>query len=193
MATVVLDRRPRAEDLRMGTPSTIDYADASSGHNVAFRFVDADGDFRPHARAEAVGDVLPRLNDGLSSQNDDDVSRCVWFDGEGRVFVDLQKELRIARINTFSHHRTDRAPQFFSVWGSNALQMPAPVFQHGDHDGWSLLAVVDTRELGKGGVHGSSIEPAGGQSFMGPFRHLLFVFPGGRGTFIMEIDIHETK
>ncbi len=190
LATVVLDRRPRAQDLRMGAPSATDYADQASGHGVVFRYFDGDGEYRPHRRAGAQGDSLPRLNDGLDSQNDDDISRCVWFDGEGRVFADLQKETRIARINTYSHHQAERAPQFFSVWGSNAPEMPPPGFHHGDQNGWALLAVVDTRELGKGGVHGSSIEPANGQTYMGPFRYLLYVIPGGQGTFFTEIDVH---
>jgi alpha-mannosidase len=193
VGTVVLDRRADAQDLRMNAPSAIDYADRSSGHDVMFRYFDGDGEYRPHRRAGAVGDGLPRLNDGLGSQNDDDISRCTWFDGEGRVFVDLQREIRITHVNTYSHHRGERAPQFFSVWGSNATEMPSPEFRHGDHGEWVLLAVVDTRELGKGGAHGSSIEPPAGQSSMGPLRYLLYVIPGGQGTFFTEIDVHAAE
>jgi hypothetical protein len=193
LATVILDRRPRSEELRMGPPSAKDYADVASGHGVVFRYFDGDGEFRPHRRAGAQGDALPRFNDGLDAQNDDDINRCVWFDGEGRVFVDLQKSIPIARINTYSHHLAERAPQFFSVWGSNAPEMPAPGFHHGEQDGWKLLAVVDTRELGKGGVHGSSIEPAGGQAAIGPFRYLLYVLPGGQGTFFTEVDVYAAE
>lgn len=190
LATVVLDRRARVEDLRMGPPSANDYADQASGHGVVFRYFDGDGEYRPHRRSGAQGDALPRFNDGVGAQNDDDTSRCVWFDGEGRVFVDLQKSIRVTRINIYSHHREERAPQFFSVWGSDAPEMPAPGFRHGGQGGWKLLAVVDTRQLGKGGVHGSSIEPAGGQTAMGPFRYLLYVVSSGQGTFFTEIDVH---
>ena len=193
MATVVLDRRSRFEDLRMGPPSASDYADEASGHGVVFRYFDRDGDFRPHSRAGAQGDALPRLNDGLAAENDDDTKRCVWADNEARFYVDLRDSIQIARINTYSWHRAERARQFFSLWGSNTEEMPDPGFRQGEFSGWTLLAVVDTRELGKGGVHGSSVEPQAGQAHIGLFRYLLWVAPQGPGTFFTELDIHAAQ
>jgi len=193
IATVVLDRRARFEDLRMGPPSATDYADTAPGHGVTFTFFDRDGEYRPHNRAGAKDHALPRLNDGMYAQNNDDTRHCVWFDGEGRFYADLQTGVRIARINTYSHHSAERARQYFSIWGSNAETMPDAGFLHGGHDGWTLLAVVDTRECGSGGVHGTSIEPPAGQAWLGPFRYLLYIAPAGPGTFFTEIDVHAAE
>jgi len=190
LATVVLDRRARFEDLRMGPPSASDYADYSTRRGVTFRYFEGDGDSRPHQRAGAEGDTLPRLNDGLAAESNDDTKRCTWFDDEGRFYVDLGASVPITRINSYSYHRADRARQFFSLWGSNASPMPEPGFRHGQHGGWQLIAVVDTRELGKGGIHGTSVEPASGQPAVGPFRYLLWIAPQGPGTFFTELDIH---
>ena len=67
--------------------------------------------------------------------------------------------------------------------------MPSVGFSKGGHDGWVLVAVVNTKELGEGGVHGSSV--SAGEGFLGPFRHLLWIAEDvGHGTFFTEIDIH---
>ena len=52
-----------------------------------------------------------------------------------------------------------------------------------------MIAVVNTKELGKGWIHGSSISARNGS--LGPFRHLLWIAEDvGQGTFFTEIDIH---
>jgi alpha-mannosidase len=168
-----------------------DYADQASGRGALFRFFDGDGDFRPHSRAGAQGDALPRLNDGRFARNDDDTERCVWFDNEGRFFIDLQQPVRVKRIDTYSWHRDNRAPQKFSVWASDAAEMPSPAFRHGEHGAWTLLAVVNTKSLGEGGIHLSSIQPPPDREAFEPYRYLLWIAEDvGQGTFFTEIDIH---
>jgi alpha-mannosidase len=193
LAAVVLDRRSQFAELRMGPPSTSDYADRSAGHAAVVGFLDGDGEFRPHHMAGTEGDLLPRLNDGQAAEADNDTKRCSWWDNEGRLFVDLQRSVPITRINTFSRHRGERARQFFSLWGSNAATMPDAGFRHGGHGEWTLLAVVDTREFGRGGIHGSSVEPALGQDHLGSFRYLLWVTPPAIGTFFTELDVHAAE
>jgi hypothetical protein len=129
--------------------------------------------------------TLPRLNDGEVAQNDDDTDRCAWYDTEGRFSLDLGAVRRIGRVNTYSWHRNERAPQWFSLWGSAAETMPDPGFTQGAAAGWTLLAVVDTRSQGPGGIQASSV------SFDLPVRHLLWVAQDvGNGTFFTEIDVH---
>jgi len=191
---VIMDRQSQFDNLSMGPPSAGDYADVATGKGVTFRYFDRDGELSPNSRAGAVGGALPRLNDGLSARNEDDTERCVWFDNEGRFFADLRASVPIDRINTYSWHRANRARQFFSLWGSSAQGMPHPDFRHGENDGWTLLAVVDTKELGEGGIHGSSVGPPEGQTALGTFRYLLWVAEDvGQGTFFTEIDVHATK
>ncbi len=139
-----------------------------------------------------MGSTLPRLNDGKAAQNQDDTSRCVWFDGEGRFFVDLGSSTMIERVNTYSWHRTNRSPQFFSLWGTNYDSMPDADFEAGGAERWQLLAVVDSRELGDGGMHGSSVTGQDGP--LGEFRYLLWIAEDiGEGTFFTEIDVHTSE
>lgn len=194
IGAVKMDRKERFEDLSMGAPVATDYADQAGGHGIEFRYYDGDGEYRPHARSGAEAGALPRLNDGEAAQNDDDTARCVWYDNEGRFFVDLKQSLPIERINTYSWHRSDRAPQFFSLWGSSIEDMPSPAIANEKHPGWTLIAVVRTKDLGAGGVHGSSITAKDESKPLGPYRHLLFVAENvGQGTFFTEIDVHAAE
>ncbi len=137
---------------------------------------------------------MPRLNDGIAAHNDDDTDRCVWYDGEGRFYVDLEQPVPITAVNTYSWHSGNRAPQYFSLWGSSAEAMPAPGFGHGEHGEWTLLAVTHTQDLGEGEIHGSSVRPSPGCGSLGPFRHLLWIAEDvGQGTFFAEIDVHVAK
>lgn len=187
---VVTERGLRFEDLSFGPPSKQDDVDQSSGQGLVFRYLDGDGQYRPHPGSGLSGETLPRLNDGDAAQNDDDTQRCVWYDSEGRFHIDLQRSIGIGSIRTYSWHRSDRAPQFFSVWGANSANLPDPGFAHGQHGDWKLLGVVNSKELGEGGVHGSLIKPTQGQPSMGPFRYLLWIAENvGSGTFFTEIDV----
>ncbi|MCB9849694.1 MAG: alpha-mannosidase [Phycisphaerales bacterium] len=190
-ARVTTDRAERFDALSMGPPSDADDIDTSKAHDAVFRFYDQDGEYSPHSASGAVGDTLPRLNDGEVARNEDDTERCVWYDNEGRFFIDLGKAVAIDRINTYSWHRDDRAPQVFSLWGSASEEMPSPALTNAEHAGWSLLGVVNTKDLGNGGVHGSSVtfNDPDGQS--GRYRHLLWIAQDvGQGTFFTEIDVY---
>ncbi|MCH8852762.1 MAG: hypothetical protein IID41_08950, partial [Planctomycetes bacterium] len=191
VAAVTIDRQPRFEDLSMGAPLATDQVDAASALGAVFRYYDGHGEYSPHGQSGAINGTLPRLNDGLVARDNDDTERCVWYDNEGRFFIDLKRSLPIAAINTYSWHRSNRAPQFFSIWGSDAEEMPPPDFKHGNHEPWTLLAVVRTKELGQGEKHGSSVTPAADRDLLGPFRHLLWIAEDvGEGTFFTEIDVH---
>jgi alpha-mannosidase len=188
-----IDRKATFAQLSMGAPSASDYADAASGHGVTFSYVKDRGRYTPHHDSGAKGTRLPRLNDGQAAQNSDDTSRCVWFNHEGRFCADLQKSLPIQAVNTYSWHNSNRAPQKFTLWGSNAAHMPPPTFAQGKGSGWTLLGDVDTWPLGEGGVHGSAVTGRDGKP-LGSFRYLLWIAEDvGEGSFFTEIDVHEAK
>jgi alpha-mannosidase len=187
---VVAERAKTFAELSIGAPSKTDWADDSSGHGVQFRFFEGDGEYLPHRSSGAVKGTLPRLNDGEVAQNEDDTRRCVWYDNEGRFYADLGKGVPVKSIRTYSWHRSNRAPQRFSLWASNAEPMPDPGFQHGEGKEWTLLGVVDTTALGEGGVHGSLVEPKEGSGSLGTYRYLLWIAEDvGEGTFFTEIDV----
>jgi len=192
-ADVAIDRRDDFESLKIAPPSKTDDADRSESAAMRFGFFNEDGDHPPHHGSGAEDGWLPRLNDGEFAQNADDTQRCVWFDNQGRFYVDLKRSTPVACVNTYSWHRANRAPQYFSLWASNAESMPPPDFTHAGQQGWTLLAVVDTRPLGDGGVHASSVHCRDGRP-LGPFRHLLWIAEDvGEGTFFTEIDVHVPK
>lgn len=180
-----MDKAESFEALSMGPPSADDAASRS-----VFRVHYGDGDYPPNWRSGVVDNTFPRLNDGEVSQNDDDIERSVWYDNEGRFSLDLGSAVLVERVNTYSWHKLERAPQYFSLWGSAADEMPDPLFHHGEHEGWTLLAVVDTREQGHGGIQGSSVTGKDGAA-LGTWRHLLWIAEDvGNGTFFTEIDVH---
>jgi len=187
-ASVTMDRADRFDRLRIGPPRGDDDADASRSPGRKFRFYPGDEDLWPHSASGRVKDELPRLNDGQVAQNDDDMQRCIWYDCEGRFFVDLGSSNRIQRINTYSRHTSNRAPQYFSLWGANGETMPAPTLASSPTGDWTLLAIVDSRRLGNGGCHGSSVTGKGGP--LEPYRYLLWIAEDvGEGTFFTEIDV----
>lgn len=184
---VLMERTESVEATSLATPTAHDI-----GARAVFRAFDPQGNLTPHSGSGLTADGhLPRLNDGAVAQNNDDTSRSVWYDQEGRFIATLPAPTTLERIDTFSWHVSNRAPQAFSVWGSNAAEPGEASFEHGAHGDWTLLGVVDTRSLGDGGVHVSSILPRSDEP-LGTFRHLLWIAEDmGQGTFFMEIDLHE--
>jgi len=170
-------------------PRNDDDIDASTGDRFNFKVFAPIPDLEIHHQSGVVDGTITRLNDGEVSQNNDDTRRSIWYDNEGRFTLGLQQRRKIQRIDTYSWHVSDRAPQYFSVWGSYQENMPPADFKAGGQgDRWELIAIVDTRALGDGGVHATRIER--GDRPMGPYRHLLWVCEDmGHGTFFTEIDM----
>jgi len=186
---VAIARAESFAKLTTTKPRTDDDIDAASGDEFDFKVFAPRSELEIHHQSGVVDGKITRLNDGEVSQNNDDTRRSVWYDNEGRFTLDLQKPRKIQRIDTYSWHVSDRAPQYFSVWGSYEENMPDADFKAGGQgDRWELIAVVDTRALGDGGVHATRIERA--DKPIGPYRHLLWVCEDmGHGTFLTEIDM----
>lgn len=187
IGTAATERADSFDALTLPKPSKTDLADAASKNAVEFIAFQTENEFRPHRRSGIVDGRLPRLNDGEVAQSDDDTERCIWYDEAGRFYADLKEPRLLSAITTYSWHKDSRAPQYFSLWGSNAAKMPDPAIAAHKTEGWTLIASVDTRPLGQGGVHASRITADNG---LGTFRWLLFaVEDNGQGTFFTEIDI----
>ena len=187
--TLVITDRTNGDfnNLSMGPPSKDDYADQNSKHGVEFTYVPGFG--KPDPKAGAVGEKLPRLNDGLTAKNDDDLEHVFFINFNGaRVLCDLKKEIDVGAVSTFSWHVRDRAPQRFTLWGSNKEKPDAA--EKDLKQNWTEIAKVDTQPLNDGGKHGSLIyNPAGS---VGRYRYLLWqITKPGNGTFFTEMDVYE--
>lgn len=192
------------ERLAMGGPSQDDHLDAASGTGAVVRYVP--GFARPHgapkladgAQEQPADLLLPRLHDGLAAQNDDDWQRSVWFDKRrvgnadsdaARIHVDLQQQVPVTRVSTFSWHKGGRATQKYLLFASDAEIAPDTSAADPGKAGWQRLCRVNTDSLGAGDKHGVSCSQPGG---LGRYRHLLFVLEQG-STFFSEIDVFSER
>lgn len=182
---VSIEKAESYEELRLRKPVADDFADAATGNNVEFAFLSRGLAVKP--RAGEVDGKLPALTDGIVSELPDEPSKAVYFDnGQGRFFTDFGKLVDIEEVNTFSRHKSDRAPQKYTLWAAAGDANPAAELSAEDAGGWTLIASVDTNELGEGGAHLSSVSfPRGSK-----FKKIMFVTDlEGQGTFFNEIDI----
>lgn len=187
LVRVVTDKDGGAWDaLSMGGPDTAGLAVKGAIATTV------DGFAKPADGAGADAGKLPRLFASELPKDADDGSRNVWADdGEARWRIDLQKPVTIARINTFSWHKGNRAPQQFVVWASNADQAPDAAAKDLTAAGWRRIAAVDTKSAGDGGKHGSSVLGIGGA--IGTYRWLLWQHAERKvGTFVSRIDVFPT-
>jgi quinoprotein glucose dehydrogenase len=186
LVRVVTDKEGGAWDnLSMGAP---DSAGLAVTGGVA---TSVDGFAKP-ADGAHEGGRLPRLFAKDLQATADDPAHSVWADGgEARWLVDLQKPVSLARINTYSWHHNERAPQQFVLWASDAEQAPDAKGKNLTEAGWRRIATVDTKALGDGGKHGSSVLGLGGA--IGTARWLLWQHAERKaGTFVGRIDVFPT-
>ncbi len=194
-AMVSIDKKAKWDDLSMGPPSKDDAISFNRGITVNYltdtetmdSLFDAN---RVKKTANVVDGVVVLLNDGQAADKDKDMRKTCHFIGGARFGVSLKKPTKISRINTYSRNDGRLAEQNFTLWGSNAEVMPDSNFDNGKNTPWEYLAEIDTRELGKGGLHGSMVMAKDG-GVLGPYRHLLWIDDGG--TRYTEIDVIEAK
>ncbi|MEE2712147.1 MAG: family 16 glycoside hydrolase [Planctomycetota bacterium] len=145
---------------------------------------------RPHGRSGARDGDLPRVNDGDLPANQDQPERVTFFDGgRARMYADLGAPQKLRRVNTFSWHKSDRAPQRFVLWAADGDEAPS---MKGNlaKAGWKKIAKVDSTALGLGGKHASSVDGR-----IGNFRWLLWdmtPLQNQQGCFIAEVDVWTT-
>jgi hypothetical protein len=153
-------------------------------------------------RQDANGGSLDRLHDGQLPGGEDEPAENFFFRAGtegGRIAVDLGKAVDIQQINTYSWHANTRAPQVYTLFGSDGQgdSFNARPVRGTDPAtcGWKKIARVDSRpgEGDGGGQHGVSITD--GESPIGRWRHLLFDIERAEdrdafgNTFYSEIDV----
>ena len=171
--------------LSLGGPSSDDVV--GQGAKVSF----VGGMATAHGKS-AQDRALPALCDGAGATNEDDWQGSVWFDkhkvgnrntDHGRYLVELDAASPVTRIQTYSWHKSQRAVQRYTVYGSNGADPSAKDLAEA---GWTRIATVDSSELGRGDKHAVAISDPDG---LGSFQHLVFDAKDG-GTFFSEIDVY---
>lgn len=148
-------------------------------------------DAATHALFSIVDGIAPRLagagtldtlHDGKMPPNEDAPAQNFFFEFatiEGRLKIDLGNVIPVAQINTYSWHKSARAPQVYKVYGSDGSGSnfnPAPKMGTDPAKcGWTKIASVDTRPSHNGafgGRDGVSVSDSSGS--LGNYRYLLF-------------------
>jgi DNA-directed RNA polymerase specialized sigma24 family protein len=175
-------------DLTIGPPVVGEGCDSSETHGAVVSWVE--GFCPPYMNGNAIGRLVPQLIDLSLPTSNDDIARNVWFDGpESRIVVDLQKNIDVSRVATYSWHKSNRAMQLFTLWGAAGEALPNAGLI--DLSGkWIRLAQVDTTSLKEGGKQGSSITSPTGS--LGRFRWLLWQSPPRHeGTFYSKLCVFD--
>lgn len=180
-------------------PSKRDDADQAQGHAVA-RVL-----FGKLERESGLPTVL--LN-GVGQSNHDAPGESVYFanDEVGGLLVDLGEVKPIAKVNSYSWHRSRgnevdrvRATQKFKLYGTASDTLPATESSQLAAE-WQLIARVDSNEYfgltrqNRPAQQASSITSANGS--LGRYRYLLWVVEPTRdhgdlnNTFYGELDVY---
>jgi hypothetical protein len=148
-------------------------------------------------RDENGGDV-EKLTDGKVPQEEDAPTENFFFSAGtagGRLGLDLEKDVEIKQINTYSWHPNTRGPQVYKLYAAAGSDKSWPKNDPAKA-GWKLIANVDTRNQSggeNGGQYAVSISDSDGA--IGKYRYLLFdlsrteVDDDFGNTFYSEIDV----
>ena len=152
-------------------------SDTDAGQDATIEILDGKAEWGRDAR---------QLIDGVGPTVADEMSRSFFFGQDtngGRIRMDFGRIKPISRITTFSWNNGNRAPQVYTLYGSDGAApnfvITPPRAIDPARAGWVRIAAVDTRppdfmkKDGGGGQYAVSITDDHGP--IGSFRYLLWV------------------
>ncbi|MEI7661093.1 MAG: glycoside hydrolase family 38 C-terminal domain-containing protein [Bacteroidota bacterium] len=187
---VVTNNRDLAE--LPARPTMKDYADIHQPNGVTsqYYFTDADSAFTGSI-VDGMG--VSAINDGMYDLLPGDSLRDKWSEkGEGRLWMDLQKEIELDSIHIFTAQSTKRGAQSFSLWGAPGDKSPA-VKGDPKSAGWSYILTASPEDIWGNSKALYTITPLAGKSKQ--YRYLLWVSedsPHGPYYF-REVDVFEKQ
>lgn len=93
------------------------------------------------------GMTVPAINDGMFDLLPGDSLSDKWSEkGEGRIFMDLQKEVELDSLHIFTGQSTRRGGQAFSLWGASGEKTPVVTGDPG-LNGWSFIAYAPPEDI----------------------------------------------
>ncbi len=169
-----------------------DYADIHQPNGVtsAYYFSEADTTLTGSIND---GMNVSAINDGMYDLLPGDSLNDKWSDkGEGRILMDLQKEIELDSIHIFTAQDTKRGAQTFSLWGASGEKSPAA---KGDPKaaGWSFILYAAPEDVWGNSKALYTITPL--KDKLKQYRYLLWVSedsPHGPYYF-REVDLFEKQ
>jgi alpha-mannosidase len=135
-----------------------DYADMHMPNGVTVNYYFS-GSEKLKTGMPEQGVAVASINDGMFDLLPSDSAKDVWFSqGEGRIVMDLQKNMGIDSLHLFSTTDTRRGPQVFSIWTSDKPNLPS-VSGDPKAAGWKYLAYARPADVWGNGKIVYSILP----------------------------------
>ena len=166
-----------------------DYADIHNPNGVTFKYI--------YTGAEKIKDppeqgmTVAPLNDGMFDLLPSDSLKDAWFEqGEGRLVMDLQKQVEIDSLHLFVNSDPVRGPISFSIWGSDKEKMP-PVTGDPKTSGWKFIVYSPQQEIWGNGKGVYIFKPL--KDKLLPYRYFIWVSEeSGHGPYLFrEVDVFE--
>jgi len=175
-----------------------DYADIHQPNGVTVNYYFSDADTTLTGSVTLTGWIrdgmnLPAINDGMYDLMTGDSLNDKWSEkGEGRILMDLQKDIELDSMHIFTVKSTRRGGQSFSLWGATGDKIPEV---KGDPamNGWSFMAMVPPEDIWGNSKALYTIIPMPGKS--NQYRYLLWISedtPHGPFYF-REVDVFEKQ
>ena len=169
-----------------------DYADLHqpNGVRVNYYFSDADSILKGTI---SDGMNVSALNDGMYDLLPGDSLNDKWSEkGEGRILMDLQKEIELDSMHLFTTQDIKRGAQSFSLWGATGDKVPSV---KGDPRtaGWNFILLAPPEDLWGNSKALYTILPLKDKSK--EYRYLLWVSENSQhGPFYFrEVDVFEKQ
>ncbi len=171
-----------------------DYADIHQPNGVTSTYFYSDADTTLTGLLTPSGSMnVPAINDGMYDLLPGDSLNDKWSEkGEGRILMDLQKEIELDSMHIFTGQSTSRGGQSFSLWGATGEKSPSVT---GDPrtSGWSFVAMAPPEDIWGNSKALYTVVPLPGKSKQ--YRYLLWVSedtPHGPFYF-REVDVFEKQ
>lgn len=207
LALIDFALRLSAQTIAVGPVKVLIGHNSGTHANPGFYFGDAPRPSTNDAASEAIfslleGEPAPRsggleaLHDGLLPSGPDRPDQNFFFGNGtegGLLLIDLRQIISVQAVDTYSCHPSNRAPQIYTLYGSDGLGTNMLHSPHRGDDlekhGWKHIAAVAIGMHGDfGGQWAVSISSANGS--LGRFRYLLFdIHNPELNTFYSEIDV----
>lgn len=168
-----------------------DYADLHMPNGVTFKYFHANSDTTLNGVEDGLG--ITAINDGMYDLLPGDSIADKWSEaGEGRILMDLQKEIELDSIHIFAAQDVNRGKQSFSLWGATGDNTPST---KGDPkaSGWSYLLTVPPQDTWGNSKILYTIKPLKDKSKQ--YRYLLWLSEDSmHGPFYFrEVDVFEKQ